>query len=142
MLNRIFIMGRIVNDLELRKTTAGTSVLKFRIACPRKVKSQNGDGKTDFINCIAWRGTAELISKYSGKGELIVIEGRLEIDTWKSKDGEPRKSEQIVVSSVNFCGRRIEEASPYNARNDLQEQYGFIDEDDFPVDLPDEFQDL
>ena len=90
MLNRIVIMGRLVRDPELRRTQSGIAVTSFRIACDRDFKSQNGEKGTDWIDVVAWRQTAEFVSKYFAKGRMAVVEGRLQSRDWTDKDGNKR----------------------------------------------------
>ena len=102
MLNKIVIMGRLTRDPELRRTQSGTAVTSFSIACDRDFKSQSGEKETDFIDVVAWRGTAEFVSKYFSKGRMAVVEGRLQLRDWKDKEGNKRRSAEILVSSVYF----------------------------------------
>ena len=87
MLNKIFIMGRLTRDPELRRTQSGTAVTSFSLAVDRDYKSQSGEKETDFIDVVAWRSTAEFVAKYFTKGRMAVVEGRLQIRDWKDKDG-------------------------------------------------------
>lgn len=102
MLNRIVLMGRLTRDPEFRRTQSGTSMAHFTLAVDRDYKTQNGDRETDFINCIAWRHSAEFVQQYFTKGRMAVVEGRLQINSWVDQDGENRRSEQVVVSSIYF----------------------------------------
>lgn len=101
MLNNITIMGRICNDIELRKTGSGVSVASFTVACDRDFKS-GGEKETDFIECVAWRQTGEFIQKHFAKGRMIVVSGRLQIRNWNDKDGNKRKTAEIVVDNAYF----------------------------------------
>lgn len=98
MLNRITIMGRITKDIELRRTQSGTAVTSFTLAVDRDF----GDKETDFIECVAWKNTAEFVSKYFGKGRMAVVSGRLQLREWKDKDGNKRRSAEVVADSVYF----------------------------------------
>ena len=103
MLNHIVIMGRMVRDPELRSTQSGTSVCSFTLACDRDFKSKDGGEKeTDFIDCVAWRSTAEFVSKYFTKGRMMAVTGRLQIRDWVDKEKNKRRSAEILVSSVYF----------------------------------------
>ena len=86
MLNRIILMGRLTRDPELRRTGSGTAVTSFSLAVDRDFKSQSGEKETDFIDIVAWRNTAEFVSKYFTKGRMAVVEGRLQIRDWTDKD--------------------------------------------------------
>ena len=92
MLNRIILMGRLTRDPELRRTGSGTAVTSFSLAVDRDFKSQSGEKETDFIDIVAWRSTAEFVSKYFTKGRMAVVEGRLQIRDWTDKDGGKRRS--------------------------------------------------
>ena len=103
MLNHITIMGRLVRDPELRRTGSGVAVTNFCVAVDRDyVAKDSGEGKTDFINCFAWRGTGEFIAKYFTKGRMIVVDGRLEMRDWTDKDGNKRTSAEINVDNAYF----------------------------------------
>ena len=102
MLNRIVLMGRLTRDPELRRTQNGTAVTSFTLAVDRDFKSQSGEKETDFIDCVAWRNTAEFVSKYFTKGRLAVAEGRLQLRDWTDRDGNKRRSAEVVVDNVYF----------------------------------------
>ena len=103
MLNRIIIMGRLVRDPELRTTQSGTSVTSFTLAVDRDFKSrESGEKGTDFIDVVAWRQTAEFVCKYFAKGRMAIAEGRLQIREWKDKDGNNRRTAEVVAENVYF----------------------------------------
>ncbi len=103
MLNHIVIMGRLTRDPELRRTQAGIPVASFSVAVDRDFgRSENGDRQTDFIDCVAWRNTAEFVSKYFSKGRMAVVSGRLQIRDWTDKEGNKRRSAEIVADNVYF----------------------------------------
>ena len=102
MLNKIFLMGRLVRDPELRHTGNGTAVTSFSLAVDRDYKSQSGERETDFIDIVAWRSTAEFVSKYFSKGRMAVVEGRLQIRDWTDKDGAKRRTAEVVADNVYF----------------------------------------
>lgn len=102
MLNRIIVMGRMTRDPELRRTNSGTAVASFTVAVDRDFKSQSGEKETDFIDVVAWRNTAEFVSKYFSKGRMAVVEGHLQIRDWTDKDGNKRRTAEIVADSVYF----------------------------------------
>ncbi len=106
MLNKIFIMGRLTRDPELRRTQSGTPVTSFSLAVDRDFKSQSGERETDFIDVVAWRSTAEFVSKYFTKGRMAVVEGRLQIRPWTDKDGNNRRSAEVVADNVYFGDSR------------------------------------
>ena len=102
MLNKIFIMGRLTRDPELRRTQNGTAVTSFSLAVDRDFKSQSGEKETDFIDVVAWRSTAEFVAKYFTKGRMAVVEGRLQIRDWKDREGNNRRSAEVVADNVYF----------------------------------------
>lgn len=102
MLNRIIVMGRLTRDPELRRTNSGNAVTSFTVAVDRDFKSQSGEKETDFIDVVAWRNTAEFVSKYFSKGRMAVVEGRLQLRDWTDKDGNKRRTAEIVADSVYF----------------------------------------
>lgn len=114
MLNHITIMGRLTRDPELRNTGSGIPVASFTVAVDRDFSGKDGGEKqTDFIDCTAWRGTAEFISKYFAKGSMIVVSGRLEIQDWTDNDGNKRRSAKVVAASVYFGESRKSQESTY-----------------------------
>ena len=116
MLNRVILMGRITQDLELKTTASGISVTSFSIAVDRTYVKQGEERKTDFINCVAWNKQAEFICKYFGKGSLIAIEGEIQTRQYQAKDGSNRHITEVVVSGVSFTGERREQNnSGYNS---------------------------
>lgn len=102
MLNKIIIMGRMTRDPELRRTGSGTAVTSFSLAVDRDFKSQSGEKETDFIEVVAWKNTAEFVSKYFSKGRIAIVEGRLQIRDWTDKDGGKRRSAEVVADNVYF----------------------------------------
>ena len=102
MLNKIVVMGRLTRDPELRRTQSGLSVTSFSVACDRDFKSQSGEKETDFIDIVAWRTTAEFVCKYFSKGRMAVVEGRLQIRDWQDRDGNKRRSAEVVADNVYF----------------------------------------
>ena len=101
MLNHITIMGRLVADPEIRRTGSGVAVTNFTIACDRDFSS-NGEKETDFVEIVCWRNTAEFVSKYFSKGRMAVVSGRLQIRSWNDKDGNKRRTAEIVADNVYF----------------------------------------
>ena len=102
MLNKIFIMGRLTRDPELRRTQSGTPVTSISLAVDRDFKSQSGEKETDFIDVVAWRNTAEFVSKYFSKGRMAVVEGRLQLRDWTDNNDNKRRSAEIVADNVYF----------------------------------------
>ena len=109
MLNHIVIMGRLTRDPELRRTGSGIAVASFSVAVDRDFgKNENGEKETDFIDCVAWRQTGEFVSKYFTKGRMIVVSGRLQIRSWTDKDGNKRRTAEVVADNVYFGGGKRE----------------------------------
>lgn len=103
MLNHITIMGRLTRDPELRRTQSGTSVCAFTVAVDRDHSGKDGaDKQTDFIDVVAWRQTAEFVSKYFAKGRMAVVDGRLQGRDWQDKNGNKRRSWEVIADSVYF----------------------------------------
>ena len=103
MLNHIVNMGRLTRDPDLRKSGTGLSVASFSIAVDRDFKSKDSTEKeTDFIDCVAWRSTADFVSKYFTKGRMAVVSGRLQIRSWNDKEGNKRRSAEVVADNVYF----------------------------------------
>lgn len=113
MLNHIVLMGRLTRDPELRRTGSGVAVASFTIACDRDF-GQNGQKETDFIDVTAWRNTAEFVEKYFSKGRMAVVSGRLQIRSWTDKDGNKRKTAEVVADSVYFGDSKSDSASGGN----------------------------
>lgn len=130
MLNRIIVMGRMTRDPELRRTNSGTAVASFTVAVDRDFKSQSGEKETDFIDVVAWRNTAEFVSKYFSKGRMAVVEGRLQIRDWTDKDGNKRRSAEIVADSVYFGdskrdGGETAQSEPHGGFSEIEDAGDF-----------------
>lgn len=103
MLNRIILMGRLTRDPELRRTQNGTAVTSFSIAVDRDFKNKDtGEKSTDFIDIVAWRQTAEFVCDYFSKGRMAVVDGRLQIRDWTDKDGNKRRSAEVLADNIYF----------------------------------------
>lgn len=141
MLNRIVIMGRLTREPELRRTGSGVAVTSFTVAVDRDFAPKDGgERETDFIDCVAWRGTGEFVDKYFSKGSMAVVAGRLQIRQWTDKEGNKRHSAEIVADNVYFgdSKRKSEsggnEQSASSSVNDYnytpQQEFTEIDDDD------------
>lgn len=108
-LNKIVVMGRMAQTPELRTTGSGASVTSFTLAVDRDIKNQSGSYETDWIDVVAWKGTAEFVSKYFKKGSTVVVDGRLQIRDWTDRDGNKRKSAEIMAEHVYFGGAKRDE---------------------------------
>lgn len=104
MLNRVCLQGRLTHEPEVRLTSSQTQYCNFRIACQRDFRNSDGSYTTDFIDCVAWRNTAAFIVKHFRKGDMIVIDGKLQVDNFKDKEGANRSKYQVAVDGVSFSG--------------------------------------
>ena len=135
MLNHIVIMGRLARDPELRRTQTGTPVASFRLAVDRDFKDKStGERSTDWIDVVAWRQTAEFVSRFFTKGRMAVVEGRLQMRDWTDKDGNKRVAAEVVTDNVHFADSRKDGSN--NEDGSLQESAGFDELADDDGDLP------
>ena len=135
-MNTVCLMGRLTRDPELRHTQGGKAVASFTLAVDRGKGKSTGERVTDFIDCVAWKGTAEVVSKYFVKGQMAAVTGRLQIRDWTDRDGNKRKSAEVVVSQVFFAdSKKSREGASQSAGYTSQEfeEFAADDEDD---DLP------
>lgn len=128
MLSQTIIIGRTTKEPEIRQTQSGVAVATFTIAVDRNFKNQNGEKETDFFSIICWRGLAETIGKYLGKGRLVAVSGRLQNRSYEAKDGTKRYITEIVASEVQFLDRAKD------AQSSQQPQSGFVpvEDDELP----------
>ena len=129
MLNTISIMGRFTRDPELRYTSAGTPIASFTLAVDRDYSGADGEKKTDFIDCVAFKGTAEFVSKHFAKGTMAVVNGRLQFRDWQDRDGNKRRNAEILVENIYF-GERKQQGAVDVAAGDYTEGFEELDEDD------------
>ena len=115
MLNHITIMGRLTRDPELRHTQSGTAVASFTLAVDRDFKSQDGGRQTDFIDVVAWRQAGEFVSKYFTKGRMAVVDGRLQLRDWTDKEGNKRRSAEVLADHIYFGDSRPSEGNANEA---------------------------
>ncbi len=136
MLNRITITGRLTRDPELRTTQSGISVTSFSIANQRNYKNNSGERETDFFDVVAWRNTAEFVTKYFVKGSLVTVDGRLETRKFTDKQGNERKTVEIIADNVFFGDSKNEqrETAPAPAAAAAAAATGF--EPDFSAPAP------
>jgi single-strand DNA-binding protein len=131
MLNRIILMGRLTRDPELRQTQSGASVANFSLAVDRDFKDkQTGEKTTDFIDIVAWRSSAEFVSRYFAKGRMAVVDGRLQTNIWTDKDGNKRSSLEVVADSVYFGDSRKSEGNAPESEFPEQNGQEFSEVDD------------
>ena len=103
-MNKVTLMGRLTRDPELRSTASGTSVASFTLAVDRRFASRDGERQADFINCVAWRQTAEFIAKYFPKGRMIAVCGSIQTRTWDDQEGKKHYVTEVVVDEAYFAG--------------------------------------
>lgn len=146
MLNRVIIMGRLTKDPELRHTQNGTAVASFSVAVDRDRKKKDGEKEVDFIDIVAWRQTAEFVSKYFSKGRMAVIEGKIQVRQWTDKEGHKRNSVEVVAENLYFGGSKKSEGGsvrPQDGPSQAQDDYdgygeggGFTELNDDDGELP------
>lgn len=134
MFNLVVLTGRLTADPELKTTPNGVSVTSFSIAVQRKQKNSNGEYETDFINIVAWRQTAEFITKHFTKGSLIGIEGSIQTRKYKDKDDRMRRAFEVVANNVQFVGAKEKSEENKDVLNDFSEHLQELNEadDDLP----------
>ena len=144
MINMVALMGRLTYEPELRKTPSDVSVLRFQVACDRSYQRAGAERQADFIDCVAWRQTAEFISRYFHKGSMIAVEGTIQTSNYTDKNGNNRKQIEVLANNVSFCGSKSEsgnaaltggynEPAPSYANADNSDFEEIVDDDD---DLP------
>ena len=133
MINRVALIGRLNFEPEVRTTPSGVSVMRFQVACDRKYQRSGQDRQSDFIDCVAWRQTAEFIGRYFHKGSMIAVEGTLQTSSYTDKNGNQRKQIEVLANNVSFCGGKSENGTQgtQGAQNEQYTQSGMnIDYDD------------
>lgn len=144
MINMVALMGRLTYEPELRKTPSDVSVIRFQIAVDRSYQRAGAERQADFIDCVAWRQTAEFISRYFHKGSMIAVEGTIQTSSYTDKNGNNRKQTEVLANNVSFCGSKSEsgasgaaggfnEPAPSYASADNSDFEEIVDDDD---DLP------
>lgn len=134
MLNTITIMGRLTRDPELRRTISGVVVSSFTLACERDFAAQGETRETDFIDIVAWRYTAEFVDKYFSKGQMAIVTGRLQIRNWQDKEGNKRRSAEILADHVYFGEAKRDKTTQGEPQYDPQG--GFSEIEDIDTTLP------
>ena len=132
MLNEIVLMGRLTRDPELRRTDSGVAVASFAIAVDSDYKDKEGNRKTIFVECVAWRQTGEFVSKYFSKGRMAVVKGKLDIREWTDKEGNKRRTAEIVAENIYFGDSKKEDSGSDYAAPAYQQPGGDLEpiEDD------------
>ena len=132
MLNHIVLMGRLTRDPELRRTGSGIAVASFTLAVDRDYAAQGAEKETDFVDIVAWRNTAEFVSRYFTKGRMAVVTGRLQIRNWTDKDGNKRRSAEVVADNVYFGDSKRSESND-NQRENFNALSGRLSDDFVPA---------
>lgn len=117
MLNHITIMGRLTRDPELRRTGSGIAVTSFTLAVDRDYKAKDAEKEVDFIDCVAWRNTGEFVGKYFTKGRMAVVSGKLQIRGWTDKEGNKRRTAEVLAENVYFADSKNESADNSSQTN-------------------------
>lgn len=136
MLNNIIVMGRFCADPELRRTGSGVAVTSFTLAVDRDFSGKDGEKETDFIDCVAWRNTGEFVSKYFAKGRMACVQGSLQLRDWTDKDGNKRRSAEVIANNVYFADSKNTAQSDSNGApaptfaTPVFPDYSVIDDDD------------
>jgi len=128
MINICALQGRLTYEPELKSTQGGVSVIRFQVAVDRNYQASGKERQADFIDCVAWRQTAEFISRYFRKGSMIAIEGSIQTQNYTDKDGKQRKSVEVVCNNVSFCGSKENRSKGFNP-----EDPAFYEEGDFDI---------
>jgi single-strand DNA-binding protein len=124
MLNRIILIGRLTRDPELRYTPTGVAVASFTLAVNRPYTSAQGERETDFIDIVVWRRLAETVSGHLHKGRLVAVQGRLQVRSYETQDGQRRRAYEVVADDVRFLDRPAGTPTPAEALADLAEPGG------------------
>lgn len=141
MINMVALMGRLTYEPELRKTPSDVSVLRFQVACDRSYQRAGAERQADFIDCVAWRQTAEFISRYFHKGSMIAVEGTIQTSNYTDKNGNNRKQTEVLANNVSFCGSKSESgnmdiepesAAKYSSTDNSDFEEIVDDDDDLP----------
>lgn len=143
MINNVVLMGRLTAVPELKTTQSGISTVRFSVAVERRYNKQGEDRQTDFIDCVAWRQTAEFVSKYFNKGSMIAVEGSIQTRNYEDKNGNKRKAVEVQVDNVSFCGSKSETGTGGGNPNldvlkDKVEQFNAPQNDSSYTDIPDD----
>lgn len=137
-MNNVTLMGRLVKDPELKRTGSGVSVTAFTLAVNRAYVKKGEERQADFIDCVAWRGTADFICRNFKKGQMVALSGEIQTRSYETRDGDKRKATEIVVDNVYFCGdgqreaRKAPDIYPEDSVEALDDEEEVITDDDFP----------
>lgn len=130
MINMVALMGRLTYSPELKSTPNGLSVIRFQLAVDRTYQAKGQERQADFIDCVAWRQTAEFISRYFHKGSMIAIEGTVQTSNYTDKNGNNRKQTEVLANNVSFCGSKNESGN-MDIEPESAAKYSSTDNSDF-----------
>ena len=130
MINMVALMGRLTYEPELKSTPNGLSVIRFQLAVDRTYQPKGQERQADFIDCVAWRQTAEFISRYFHKGSMIAVEGTIQTSNYTDKNGNNRKQTEVLANNVSFCGSKNESGS-MDIEPESGAKYSSTDNSDF-----------
>lgn len=130
MINMVALMGRLTYEPELISTPNGVPVLRLQVACDRNYQKDSQNRQADFIDCVAWRQTAEFISRYFHKGSMIAVEGTIQTSNYTDKNGNNRKQTEVLANNVSFCGSKSESGS-MDIEPETAPTYSSVDNSDF-----------
>lgn len=130
MINMVALMGRLTYEPELKSTPNGLSVIRFQLAVDRTYQRAGAERQADFIDCVAWRQTAEFISRYFHKGSMIAIEGTVQTSNYTDKNGNNRKQTEVLANNVSFCGSKNESGN-MDIEPESAAKYSSTDNSDF-----------
>lgn len=139
MINSTVLMGRLTYEPELKTTPSGVSVCQFQIAVDRNYTPKEEERRADFIDCTAWRQTAEFVCRYFHKGSMIALEGSIQTENFTDRDGNKRKSVTVVANNVSFCGSKAESGITNTAFTQPSPGYAGADNSDFEEIADDDF---
>ena len=132
MINKVILTGRLTTDPELKKTSSNVSVSAFSVAVQRQYKDQSGNCPTDFINCVAWRNTAEFICKHFKKGNLIALVGELQSRNYEDKQGNKRTAFEVICSEAHFVESKKIDPEFKKPANVTADDFEEVQDDDLP----------
>ena len=143
MINNVVLMGRLTAAPELKTTQSGISTVRFSVAVERRYNKQGEERQTDFVDCVAWRQTAEFVSKYFNKGSMIAVVGSIQTRNYEDKNGNKRKAVEVQVDNVSFCGSKGETGTGGGNPNldvlkDKVEQFNAPQNNSSYTDIPDD----
>ena len=136
-MNKVVLVGRLTKDVELRTTPQGVSVCSFSIAVNRRFKNANGEYEADFINCVAWRQTAEFLSKYFSKGRMVGISGSIQTRSWE-KDGERRYATEVLAEEAYFVDSKSSDSTSGSRQSDDSDAGFSVDSGFMPIPADDD----